>query len=270
MNKNIKVISIFAILVLLIGGGYFLYKTYVKSNDGITINTYYDKNKVPIKGLKQAIIGGVGGVQYVTLDVNAKNTDTVPLDIKIVDATPSLFKSTLPVDIKTVQPGDTVTWTSGLVDISSFVNTQTTFSVVLRASSSLRKSLDKPQSLTLTIDEEPNAQFDVTINDPSGSSETNPGDTGTGTTGTNSDFETNAVPGSYSEYKSGTWIRLDTDNNNILEEYTYASTITAGACGGTPLSIQTPEGYSLNTYSGSSGFSIYICNPSGVGYKRYK
>jgi hypothetical protein len=72
------------------------------------------------------------------------------------------------------------------------------------------------------------------------------------------------VAGSYANYKSGTWIKIDST------QYNYDSPVTqTSACPGSQVAT-TPEGFKVNSYVGSTGTQfMLVCNP-GVGYKRYK
>jgi len=76
-------------------------------------------------------------------------------------------------------------------------------------------------------------------------------------------FETNAI-GGYDSYKSGTWIKLDSNNDKILEQYDYIGTITGGSCLGS-LFLTTPDGLVITKYDSY----FYVCSPSN-GYKRYR
>jgi len=76
-------------------------------------------------------------------------------------------------------------------------------------------------------------------------------------------FETNAL-GGYDSYKSGTWIKLDSNNDGILEQYDYIGTITGGSCLGS-LFLTTPDGLIITKYDSL----FYVCSPT-QGYKRYR
>ena len=76
-------------------------------------------------------------------------------------------------------------------------------------------------------------------------------------------FETNAL-GGYDSYKSGTWIKLDSNNDGKLEQYNYIGTITGGSCLGS-LFLTTPDGLVITKYESY----FYVCSPS-IGYKRYR
>ena len=77
-------------------------------------------------------------------------------------------------------------------------------------------------------------------------------------------FRTNAVDGGY---QSGTWIAVDTDNDDLLEGYDYTgSSGILSTCKGTPIAT-TPEGFSVNLYYDH----VIVCKPSGAkfSYKKY-
>lgn len=283
-NKYMKasiIIPTILSIILISAGGIIIYNL-LNSQQDISISGYYDSNGNLITGTQNAFINGIAGVKYITIKVSAQNKDTVSLDAKITDASPVTFKNALILNnIQAIPAGGTVEWNSDLIDISSYVNTTQSFYVKVLFSSPFRSPVELTStSLNIKIDPDPSAQGSVVItssnsNTTSGSSTSSSSSGGgttvtppTGETQTSSTFQTDAVAGAYTNYKSGTYVRVDSDSNGILEEYTYASTITAGACGGTLLTT-TPEGYLVNKYSGSSGTSIYICNPSSAGYKRY-
>lgn len=70
-------------------------------------------------------------------------------------------------------------------------------------------------------------------------------------------FRTNAED---SEYKSGTWIAVDTNDDDVLEGYDYTgSTGLLPGCSGTLL-VDTPEGYEIYYYRDK----VYVCIPSGA------
>lgn len=76
-------------------------------------------------------------------------------------------------------------------------------------------------------------------------------------------FQTNAL-GGYDSYKSGTWIKLDSNSDGQLEQYDYIGTITYGSCSGS-LFLTTPDGLSITKYESY----FYVCSPSN-GYKRFR
>lgn len=281
MSAKIWIIAIVSLLVLsgIVIGGVMVYN-HLSVKPAVVISGYYDADGNLITGKAQAVVSGVEGVRFVTFKINARNIDTVPLTFKITNATPSSFYAALPRNELTVSADSYATWDSTLVDILPFVNTTQPFTVTVEASSPLRQSGSKTSTMELRIDPDPQSGFTIDIvsesNQSSGQELPPPPEQNQTQNQTQPpeppevpDFETNAVAGSYNEYKSGTWIKVDQNNDGILEQYNYASSITSGSCIGTFVTT-TPEGYQVNKYTGSSGLSIHICSPTGAGYKRYK
>ncbi len=274
-NKTMKWIILSVVILLLVVpiGAVIIGK--VNSTDrAVSISGYYDKNGELIK-TEQAVIGGVEGVYSIKIKVTALNNDGLPLTFSIISSTPSPLSTALAsVTAKTAQPDASVEWESGLVGIAEWVGQSPVFCVTVKATGAGRQAVEKEScSAPVEILEDPDAGFEVTV-------EPNP------IPGDNSPvqdplpvindtipppsltFQTNAIPGAYTEYKSGTWVRVDTNTDGTLEQYAYASTITAGDCIGTQLTT-TPEGYNVKWRTGSTGISVHVCNPTGVGYRRY-
>jgi len=269
-NKLILVGVVVMLLIALVGGIVYLA---FHNNSAIAIEGYYDANGNRIDK-SQVMINGQSGVQYIKLKVMATNKDNINLDFEIIEASPAEFEDVLTLNSKqTANPGNSVTWVSGLIDLNPFADTTTDFCANVRASATGRQSADKNNCLSLTIAQDPTSNFEVSVGPESTSNDPEtpplPPEEDETPEEPNVDFQTNAVFGSYSNYKSGTWVRVDANNDNVLEQFTYSSLITAGACPGTAKTT-TPEGYVVKIYTGSSGTnSVTICNPSGAGYKRY-
>ena len=306
MVKKGKIVIPGILIVLLIAGvvGYYVYQN-SKSLDTLSIEGVYDNNKQPIIGTEQAVIGGVEGVKYIKLQIQIENKDTVPLNFKIISSSPIQFTNSLStITFQSANPGEKVTWISDFIDVVPLENTTQNFSITIEASSALRTAATKTSQISVKIDKDPVSQFDVNvISDIDNTANINPLCTETwscdawsscvnsqqtricedtsncGTTSNkpsttqscvSAQFETNAV-GSYSAYSSGTWIKLDYNNDGILEQYNYASNTIGTSCSGSgTFAFTTSEGYSIKWYTGSSGLSMRICNPSvNGGYKVY-
>lgn len=272
-------ISTWVYIVMIVLGfgiaGYLLFHYNVLGSEpALAITSYFDKAGHLINGDVQATIGGVNGVSAIGLTANAKNTDTVPLTFTLIDASPPSFRTAIMTSnlSKTAQAGATSSFVSGPVDITSMVNTNQTFCVTIRASATNRMSVDKQSCITFEILNDPAAGFDVNLASGSNASSNPNPDTELPPAANNTTptvlFQTNAVGGTYSSYSTGTWVRVDTNADGVLNEYSYASQITSGACTGTQLTT-TPEGYAVKYYQGSGSGNVHICNPSGVGYRNY-
>lgn len=165
MAKKILIaVGIVVVFLVLAAGMYFWFFQGVYDKPAFGIKDYYDSHKQMITGQEQVMIGDVAGIQYITFQVNALNEDTTPLTVEIIDASPQELKDKLPIGIKkTVNEGDTGSWVSGLVDMSGFVNTDQTFSVTVKATSSVRKDAERSNELTITVEEDPEGQFSVDL-----------------------------------------------------------------------------------------------------------
>lgn len=267
-------LGVFVVVVVLASLGYLFFGV-LGNEQGLEITGYFDENGDEINTQEQAVVGGIEGVSYITVRVNAKNTDSVELEVELTEITPSFVEDAFDLtDTQIAAPGETVSWDSDLIDIRPYIGTQQTIVAKAKFSSASRQdSISTSAPKTVTIEADASAAGSVVvetttegdddpITPPEGGDEEEP------PVDDYPDFETNAVPGAYNNYKSGTWIKVDENGDGVLEEYVYKSAITAGTCGGTYLTV-TPEGYTVNRYSGSSGLSIFICNPSAGGYKRY-
>lgn len=151
-------------LVLLSVVGYMLFAG-EKIKPLIGIEGYYDKDGNLIKqGKQQAIVGGVEGVYYIKLAVNAYNNDTTPLTFAVTSSSPSAFTTALgAITPQTVQPNQYGNWTSGLIDITPFEGQSVDFSVVIQGTSSIRQTSTLTGTLSLTVQEDPFANFIVQV-----------------------------------------------------------------------------------------------------------
>lgn len=306
MAKKVLIISIIVLLTAMFSvAGYFIYNS-LHSGETLSIVGLYNADKQLIKEGQQSVVGGVEGVKYITLKVEVENKDSVPLNFKIIDASPLSFKNALTLNsMITAEKDQKASWVSGLVDIELFENTTQEFSVTIEASSPSRDTATKTSSINIKVDPDPQSSFNVVVtSEINNNPNTNPSCTESWTCGawgtcTNSqqsrtctdanncgtttnrpaltqsctapsvNFETNANPPSdYTAYKSGTYVKADTNSDGVLEQYTYSGLITAGSCSGSLL-LQY-SGLNINKYSGSQGISVLVCNPSGSGYKKYQ
>lgn len=297
MKKN--QIIVIVVILFIVGALFYLNKANSEPTSAVSISGYYDANRQLIKS-GMAMVGGVQGVEYITLKVNVKNTDTVPLTLSIVDASPSSFKSALGTNTLTIQPGATGFWESDLISINQFIGKTQSFTAKVKASSSSRVNVEKESSLSVKIEDDPTtASFDVTVTSSTGSSGTdlscieawscNPYGTCTngvqtrtctdasdcGTTskrpsltqscsGSSISFEMST--NTYASIGSTSWVKYDIDANGVIDQLKYNS-VSTSSCIGTKL--LTYGDMTINVYSGSQGKSIIACNPTGGGYKKF-
>jgi len=302
-KKLIIITSIVIIALLAIGvGAYFYIQSNPKILDGVSIGKMFDENGKLVWGGQQAVVGGQQGVRYITLKVAVTNTDTVPLSFSIIDASTADFKSALTLNTPvTVEAGAQKVWESSQIDMYPYINSSGVFSATIQATSPYRQTSTKVSSTNVAVTADPVSQFTVVITStvgnttnqpntcpsgqtlcsdsicrtsctttcPSGQTLCTDGTCKTSCTPLLIDFVTNAVPGAYANYKSGTWVQIDYDRDSVLEQYTFSKTTSSNiGCYGTSYGT-TPEGYSVKTYSGTSGIQINICNPSSSPTNQY-
>ena len=249
------ILGILSILILL--GCVYVYFFILNepSVDTMKISGYYDAegNLISSSGVKQAVLGGVEGVTYITIDINALNKDTVSLDFEILNATPEALSNVLTLSSKkSAGPNEKVTWTSGLIDITPYVGKTQVFTVTLQASSPIRTSLSKSASLSIAVSADPVAGFDISLEDNVGTGDFVPvpseycGD-GTCQTGETSDT---CLADCEATTSTGSVVFRTTDLSYLLgSAITYSS-----SCG----NVLTPYGYaaSFSTYYGNCQATI--------------
>jgi len=92
--KQFVIVGIVAILLIAIGVGVYYYYAN-KEVPMLSIHSYYDINGNEINPKQQSVVGGVQGVSSIKIEIQAQNTDTVPLDFSIKGASPTEFTDTL-------------------------------------------------------------------------------------------------------------------------------------------------------------------------------
>jgi len=167
MKKGTIILLIVGIVVLLsVGVVAYVYSLGYGQDTFVTVH-YYDSNQKEIffsKGL--SVIGNLEGVEYISFDVNVDNTGEVPLELKIKSASPSLFKSALPTTTLNLAIGESGKWTSNLIATSYFEGTTQIFEVTVIGSyiyAGQTKTLEKSGAVSLSIQPDPIAGFDVTV-----------------------------------------------------------------------------------------------------------
>lgn len=232
----------------------------------------FDSDGNLINGNALSVVGGVEGVAFVSFDVNIRNLDNVPLTFELVSITPASVSDALPTGQINVQPDETGTFTTSLIDIQTFEGMVQEFCITAESQAipALRESSQKMGCVSLDIQPNPEGDFDVNVDSDLEEPGENPGCTeswscsewGTcvgniqtrtcidsnscGTTQNlpeeeqfceGDTFQTNAVDGNYNE--PGVFI--------ILNEITYnRGGISSYVC---PLPeniiFTTPEGFSI-------------------------
>lgn len=284
------ILGIFSILILLGCVYVYFFVLNEPSVDTMKVSGYYDADGNPISssGVKQAVLGGVEGVTYITIDINALNKDTVSLDFEILNATPEALSNVLTLSSKkSAGPNEKVTWTSGLIDITPYVGKTQVFTVTLQASSPIRTSLSKSASLSIAVSADPVAGFDISLEDNVGTGDFVPvpseycGD-GTCQTGETSDTcpddcDATTTPSSGNvifrttdlTYAIGSAIAYSSSCGNVLTSYGYASSYSTyyGNCQATIASRYATCGTATKVMdipgtwlAGSAGTELWSCS----------
>lgn len=159
-------ISLILVTFLVLGIGGYLYYSANAPKQAIAVLGYYDDNKNLIEGDTQSVVNNVEGVKYVTFQVNARNKDTVPLKFTMQDATPTPFYDSLDLTTEiNAESNNYATWVSELVDIEVYEGTTQEFCVTIIGTSPLRNSVPKTSCVSLVVEDNPTANFDVEIVD---------------------------------------------------------------------------------------------------------
>lgn len=162
--KTVLLLSIVLVIMILTAVGVYYYITAIKVKPALSIVGYYDENKQLISGKSQSVVNGVEGIRYVVFSLLVTNKDKVALDFKITDASPQEFKASLPLNqVSSANAGDSVTWKSGLIDISQFENTTKEFCFTSLGSSIARTSQSKISCINITVSPNPVASFDIIL-----------------------------------------------------------------------------------------------------------
>lgn len=115
------------------------------------------------EGKPLAVISGQGGVKFLKFNFVVINRDTVPLNLNITEVTPNEFSVVFPKTTLTLNPGESKTLTSNLLDVSPFIGKTQLFSVKVIGVSPERVGVTKQASLSVKVDQDPVAQFDISI-----------------------------------------------------------------------------------------------------------
>lgn len=178
--KKPLIISIIVIILLALGiGAYFLFRERV-NEQFLEIFHLYNADGNIITSYKisptKAVVGGVEGVKYISLKITVTNLDIVPLNLVVDSLTPSEAISAKPSNQITVQPDESGSWTTGLIDIEPYVGTTQEFCVTVKslAIASLREESIIDGCTSITIDPNPVGEFDVVVDSGIGDGTINP------------------------------------------------------------------------------------------------
>lgn len=272
-KKLFLVVGIITLISILSVGAYFLL-----SNGGaknmVEVGGLYDANGNLIRN-GFSVVGGVEGVKYISLNVNVKNEDTVPLILKFKSISPLPINFTIPSTKLSLNSQASGSWKTGLIDIEPYEGTVQEFCVTILSEKipSLRESSEMSGCVSIKVDPNPVGTFGLTLDSNIGTESINPscteswvcsdwtacsnsiqtrtctdsnecGTSNSKPSETNAcvtTFSTNAINGKYKV--SGVWINFGHG------QYTYNG-YSSYDCLAENLVMNTPEGYSICTRPG--------------------
>ena len=163
IKMNIQTMVLIAIMI---GIAYYLYTGgFIGTSNLMTVQYYRNGIMVPA-----SIVGGVEGVTDITLTANVKNTGQLPLQCYVLSATPTAF--IMPASKYPVAKGGTGAITSSLISVAQYDGTSPTFWTKIGCDytyAGVTKVLTKEGSITLAIQADPVANFDINLTSSSGS-----------------------------------------------------------------------------------------------------
>ena len=131
----------------------------------IEITGYYDANGNPImvgKVTPLSVVNSVEGVKYITVNINALNKDTIPLNFDIESLSPTSFSDSIIPSTLVAEPGAYATWESDLIDVEPFEGSTLNLAVSITASAPpYRDPLTKSAELSFNVGVNPVANFDL-------------------------------------------------------------------------------------------------------------
>lgn len=275
-KANMPLIMIFIVfLVVILIGAFFLLQSLSKK-PFLEIDKFFDINGNEISTGTQSVIGGIEGVKFITLKISVENKDNIPLTLFVKSITPP--EITVPSNTITVDVGKTNSWITDLIDIEPYEGTIQDFCVTVESESipALREPSESSGCISIQVDPNPSANFDVSLDSMIGDGNINPGCTenwqcsewsscsNSIQTRTCTDlnfcettqnkpeqqqscqtsFQTNAIDGNYRD--RSVWI----DFGNGQYSYSGYSTFNCDSRSAGDVVETTPEGYKICTRNG--------------------
>lgn len=286
--------------------GAFLILMFLSSNnkivDGenttfIQINSFFDKFGNPISEKALSVVNGVEGVKYITLKINVKNLDTVPLTFLVSEFTVPTAK---PTSSLIVGSSELKSFVTGLIDVEPYEGTTKQFcaTVVSEKIPALREANNKSGCVNIRIDPNPSGNFNVTVEQGSSSNSTVPpaqcipnwsctawgtcnnGIQGRSCTDVNNCnnqtgmpattqscttvppqtvyFRTNSVDGNY---PAGSWVAYDSNNDGTLE--CFAMPTSSSTSASAAFAVTLTDMYSKSwSYRSSDMYVLKSTTPS--------
>jgi len=143
-----------------------------KEGSMVKVNSYFDANSNLIKTL--SVVNGIEGVKYLNFKITIRNTDSVARTYSITEFSDLTAK---PTNKLTIEPNQTKSFTTGLVDIEQYEGTTKEFCATAKSEAidSLREEgLPEVGCVSIKIDPNPTGSFDITIEQGTGTADSPP------------------------------------------------------------------------------------------------
>ena len=143
-----------------------------KEGSMVKVNSYFDANSNLIKTL--SVVNGIEGVKYLNFKITIRNTDSVARTYSITEFSDLTAK---PTNKLTIEPNQTKSFTTGLVDIEQYEGTTKEFCATAKSEAidSLREEgLPEVGCVSIKIDPNPTSSFDITIEQGTGTADSPP------------------------------------------------------------------------------------------------
>src|SRR3990167_1606989 len=171
-NKNLMIFMVVALLVV----GMVVYSQRNSQADSFLSVNFYDKSGRLIKAGASSVVGGLEGVRFINFDITVTNLDSVPLIFQVTQMTPSGVNYASPTQNISIQPGESQSTPTELIDILTFEGGVQEFCVTVKSfGGDVRDDITKSACVSLDIQPNPLGQFDVGIDPSVEGSDVNPG-----------------------------------------------------------------------------------------------
>jgi len=144
----------------------FILPTGTTTKDFLEVRMYDSNGNLIGSTESFAVVNDVPGVDSVDVTINVENTGEIPLSMSITSLSPTQFNNAVSKTTKTVQPGNSISWTSNLISVGSLGLGTKTFSASVRGTydyAGQTRTIDKSASISITIEEDLTGDFILTI-----------------------------------------------------------------------------------------------------------
>ena len=282
MNKLGKANAAVIILVVVIAALFvLLFPTGTQNKDFMEIKLYNAEGVEILNTESFAVVNNVPGVAFVSVTINALNTGNTDLSLSLLSLTPSPFNAGVTDRaVKTAAPGQSASWSSGLIDVNQLGTGSIPFTVSVRGNYIVAgQTRTKDATGTLTLNIQPDAAGDFTVTITQGSGDSGPVcgnsvcETGETTTSCASDCTVSTLKVMFRTtdvtYASGSAIAVANTCGAPLIAYGYSGTSSL-ACPGSLSMTVIGTGVNGVQYCTRTGETTRIYISSGTSTKFYE